>query len=299
MIPQRRNSKVPMVPLERIRVLNPRDRNQRVFDGIVDSIRKVGLKKPIVVTPRTDETGGYFALVCGEGRLKAFKILGEEAIPALVIDVSDEEAFVMSLVENIARRKYRPLEILSSIRLLSEKGYSAAEISAKTALTSAYVCGILKLLEQGEERLLIAVERGMVPLNTALDIVGAGDDDKALQTAMQEAYEAGALRGTKLRTVRDLLERRRTLGRSASRRRKRTKVDVSTSSLVRVYEKEVSRKKLILRKSDLTQKRLLFVTSALRQLLLNENFVNLLRAEELDAMPLYLAERVWKDGNRR
>lgn len=299
MIPQHRDSKVPMVPLDRIRILNPRDRNQRVFEGIVDSIRKVGLKKPIVVTPRTDETGGYFGLVCGEGRLKAFKILGEEAIPALVIDVSDEEAFVMSLVENIARRKYRPLEILSSIRLLSEKGYSAAEISAKTALTSAYVCGILKLLEQGEERLLIAVERGMVPLNTALDIVGAGDDDKALQAAMQEAYEAGALRGTKLRTVRDLLERRRTLGRSASRRRKRTKVDVSTSSLVRVYEKEVSRKKLILRKSDLTQKRLLFVTSALRQLLSNENFVNLLRAEELDAMPLYLAERVWKDGNRR
>lgn len=299
MIPQYRDTKVPMVPLERIRVLNPRDRNQRVFEGIVDSIRKVGLKKPIVVTPRTDETGGYFGLVCGEGRLKAFKILGEEAIPALVIDVSDEEAFVMSLVENIARRKYRPLEILSSIRLLSEKGYSAAEISAKTALTSAYVCGILKLLEQGEERLLIAVERGMVPLNTALDIVGAGDDDKALQAAMQEAYEAGALRGTKLRTVRDLLERRRTLGRSASRRRKRTKVDVSTSSLVRVYEKEVSRKKLILRKSDLTQKRLLFVTSALRQLLSNENFVNLLRAEELDAMPLYLAERVCKDGSRR
>lgn len=299
MIPQHRDSKVPMVPLDRIRVLNPRDRNQRVFEGIVDSIRKVGLKKPIIVTPRTDAAGEYFALVCGEGRLKAFKILGEEAIPALVIDVSDEEAFVMSLVENIARRKYRPLEILSSIRLLSEKGYSAAEISAKTALTQAYVFGILKLLEQGEERLLIAVERGMVPLNTALDIVGAGDDDKALQTAMQEAYEAGTLRGTKLRTVRDLLERRRTLGRSASRRRKRTKVDVSTSSLVRVYEKEVSRKKLILRKSDLTQKRLLFVTSALRQLLSNENFVNLLRAEELDAMPLYLAERVWKEGSRR
>lgn len=299
MIPQHPDRKVPTIPLEQIRVLNPRDRNPRVFDGIVESIRKVGLKKPIVVTPRTDDSGDYYALVCGEGRLKAFKVLGEKAIPALVIDVTDEEAFIMSLVENIARRKHRPLEILSSIRLLADKGYSAAEISTKTALTPAYVFGILKLLEQGEERLLIAVERGMVPLNTALDIVGAGDDDKALQAAMQEAYEAGALRGTKLRTVRDLLERRRTLGRSASRRRKRTTVDVSTSSLVRVYEKEVSRKKLILRKADLAQKRLLFVTSALRQLLANENFVNLLRAEELDVMPLYLAERVGQDGGRR
>jgi ParB family chromosome partitioning protein len=66
-----------------------------------------------------------------------------------------------------------------------------------------------------------------------------------------------------------------------------------------VYEKEVERKKLILRKADLTQKRLLFVTSALRQLLSNEHFVILLRAEQLDVMPMYLAERVWPERIRR
>lgn len=54
-----------------------------------------------------------------------------------------------------------------------------------------------------------------------------------------------------------------------------------------------------MRKADLTQKRLLFVTSALRQLLGNEHFVNLLRAEQLDVMPMYLAERVWPDRVRR
>ena len=150
-----------------------------------------------------------------------------------------------------------------------------------------------------EARLLVAVEKGLVPLNTALDIVGAGDDDKALQAAMQDAYESGRLRGNRLKMARRLIERRRTLGASISRRAKRATVDVSSSSLVRVYEQEVERKKMILRKSDLTQKRLLFVISALRRLLVDENFINLLRAGRLDVMPLYLAGRGWPERSGR
>lgn len=295
MIPEHRSRAFKMVPVASVRVLNPRERNQRVFDGIVENIRSVGLKKPVIVTPRTDAGQDYFLLVCGEGRLNAMRSLGEETIPALVVEVSDEEAFVMSLVENIARRQYRPLEILSSIRQLFEKGYSPSAISTKTGLTPTYVSGILTLLKQGEERLLVAVEKGMVPLNTALDIVAAGDDDRELQSAMQDAYEAGTLRGKKLQLTRRLIERRRTLGASIARRARRKSVDISKSSLVRVYEKEVERKRMTLKKSDLTQKRLLFVTSALRQLMGNEHFVTLLRAEQLDVMPKYLADRVWPD----
>lgn len=300
MKPELEAREVAMVPVDRIQVLNPRDRNQRGFESIVESIRNVGLKKPIIVTPRPGEDGQpAYALVCGEGRLTAFRVLGETQIPALVVEASDEDAYIMSLVENIARRKYRPLEILAGIRQLAERGYSPADISRKTSLSAQYVSGILNLLHCGEERLLMAVEKGLVPLNTALDIVMAGEDDAALQKAMQEAYESGALRGSRLTQARRLVERRRTLGPSASGRAKRGRADVTSSSLVRVYEKEVERKKLILRKADLTQKRLLFVTGALRQLLANEHFVNLLRAEQLDVMPLYLAERVWPDRGRR
>lgn len=295
-MPEHRRSELRMIPVANIRVLNTRDRNQRIFDGIVENIKAVGLKKPIIVTSRNGPNGQReYLLVCGEGRLNAFRILGDETIPALVIEVSDEEAFIMSLVENIARRQYRPLEILASIKLLSEKGYSAAEISTKTGLAATYVAGILNLLLQGEERLLIAVERGAVPLKTALDIASAGEDTKALQAAMQDAYEAGTLRGARLKLARRLIERRSVLGHSVSHRSKRNRVDVSASSLVRVYEKEVERKKMIIRKSDSAQKRLLFITSVLRQLLADENFVNLLRAERLDVMPHYLAERVWPE----
>ncbi len=163
MTPKHRTSEVRMIPIDRIDVLNPRDRNKRVFEEIVGNIKTIGLKKPITVTPRTGEDGAErYLLVCGEGRLSAFRSLGEAEIPALVVTVSDEDAFIMSLSENIARRQCRPLEILAGIKQLRDKGYSPKDIATKTGLTAQYVVGILTLLQQGEERLLIAVETGRV-----------------------------------------------------------------------------------------------------------------------------------------
>jgi ParB family chromosome partitioning protein len=292
-----KNRPLQSIPIDRIEVINPRERNKRVFEDIVANIQKVGLKKPVTVTPRTGDDGTQrYLLICGEGRLNAIRALGHTEIPALVVDVDDEAAFIISLAENIARRQYRPLEILSSIKRLGDLGYAAKDIATKTGLTLTYVSGVLKLLDHGEERLLVAVETGRVPLNTALDIVGAGDDDKALQAAMQEAYESGRLRGKQLRETRKVIERRQTLGRSAAKRAPRVRKDVSVSSLVRTYQREVERQKLVVKKAELTQQRLLFVVSALRQLLADEHFVTLLRAEHLDTMPNYLANRVWPNG---
>lgn len=286
-----------MIPVDQIDVLNPRERNGKIFGSIVGNIKAIGLKKPITVTPRNNDRGERFMLVCGEGRLTAFRNLGEAEIPALVIDVSDEDAFLMSLAENIARRQCRPLEILAGIGQLKEKGYAATAIATKTGLTMQYVQGILTLLEQGEERLLVAVEKGHIPLNAALTIVGAGDDDKAIQSALQEAYETGKLRGKQLMDVRRLIERRQALGRSITKGTPRKPGETSSSSLVRTYQREVERQKLMVKKAEFAQQRLLFVVGALRQLLADENYVNLMRAEGLDTLPKYLADRVWGGGS--
>jgi ParB family chromosome partitioning protein len=83
--------------------------------------------------------------------------------------------------------------------------------------------------------------------------------------------------------------------------RKRIKVkstaEVTSASLIRSYQREVERQKLIVKKSDFTQQRLMFVIGALRALLSNENFTTLLRAEKLDTLPTFLAERVWPTGH--
>ncbi|MGO4328756.1 ParB/RepB/Spo0J family partition protein [Cupriavidus sp. M-11] len=298
MIEKRQPGEVRMIPIDRVQVLNPRERNGRVFEEIVGNIKLIGLKKPITVTPRAGANGDErYMLVCGEGRLKAFRSLGETTIPALVVHVSDEDAFLMSLTENIARRQCRSLELLSGIRQLHDQGYTPKNIAEKTGLTQQYVQGILTLLQQGEERLLVAVEKGSIPLNVALTIVGAGDDDKAVQAALQEAYESGKLRGKQLMDARRVIERRQTLGRSAAHRMPRKMSDVTSSSLVRTYQNEVERQKAIVRKAEFAQQRLLFVIGALRQLFVDENFVNLLRAEDLATLPKYLSERVWPGGS--
>ncbi|MCA8072097.1 ParB/RepB/Spo0J family partition protein [Burkholderia vietnamiensis] len=287
-----------MVPVSQIEVINPRERNARVFKEIVDNIKAIGLKKPIVVTQRTTAGGiEKYVLVCGEGRLKAFRMLGGETIPALVVTVSDEDALVMSLTENIARRQCRPIERLAGIRLLQQQGYSPKAIAEKTGLGPTYVHGILTLLHQGEERLVVAVEKGLVPLNAALTIVGAGDDDAQIQVALQDAYESGKLRGKQLMNARRVIERRKTLGRGTGRTMTNKTAAVTTSSLIRTYEREVEREKSMVRKAEFTQQRLLFVVGALRQLFADENFVNLLRAEGLASLPKYLAERVWPSGS--
>ncbi|MDM0046560.1 plasmid partitioning protein RepB C-terminal domain-containing protein [Variovorax dokdonensis] len=285
-----------MIPLDRIEVLNPRERNQKKFDTIVHSIGVVGLKKPITVTPRSSEDGAErYMLICGEGRLKAYQRLGEARIPALVVSASDEDAYVMSLAENIARRRHRPLELLQGITLLKERGCSAGEIARRTGLNDSYVRSILELAEKGEERLMIAVERGQIPLTVAMVIVKAGDDDKAVQLAMQDAYEAGSLRGHQLMYVKKLVERRQFLGRSITRKSPDRK-PVTSSSLVRAYQKEVERQRLMVRKSSLVQQRLFFILGALRKLIADENLVNVLRLEGLDTLPRYLADRVVRNG---
>lgn len=298
MNPQQQTGEVRMIPIDQIEVINPRERNNRVFNEIVGNIKAIGLKKPIKVTPRATADGvEKYLLVCGEGRLKAFRSLGETTIPAMVVNVSDEDAFIMSLAENIARRQCRPLELLAGIRQLQEQGYASKVIAEKTGLTQSYIQGILMLLHHGEERLVIAVEKGRIPLNAALSIVSAGDDDTAMQAALQEAYESGKLRGKQLMDARRIIERRKTLGRSAARNMSGKLADVTTSSLVRTYQHEVERQKSMVRKAEFAQQRLMFVVGALRQIFADENFVNLLRAEGLATLPKYLAERVWSGGS--
>lgn len=292
------HSELRMVPLERIDVLNPRERNNRVFEQIVTNIQSLGLKKPIVVTPRPGSDGERYLLICGEGRFKAFRSLGQPEIPAIVMSVDDESAFIMSLTENIARRKFSPLELLAGIEQLRDQGYDKKAIAEKTGLSMDYVQGILYLLKNGEERLLMAVGSGRIPLNAAITIAGAGNDDKAIQTALQDAYESGKLRGSQLIQARRVIERRRTRGRGIGGKMTARKQndDVTTSSLVRNYKREVERQKQLVRKAEIAQRSLLFIVGALRQLLVDENFTNLLRAEGLDTLPQYLADRVWAKG---
>ena len=278
------------IEISAIEVLNPRERNQKVFQELVESIRLLGLKKPITVAERPGAAGPGYVLVCGQGRMEAFLALGQSVIPAQVIEASDDDAFVMSLVENIARHTPRTLELLEAIRSLRKRGHNVVAIARKTGLDHKWVGGMLDLLEKGEQRLLTAVEAGRVPLATAIAIAKAGSDDSEIQSVLQAAYESGELRGKKVLTVKRLIDERRRGGKAYGYKPggQKSGQKLTSSALVRAYNREVDRQKLLIRKADLVQQRLAFVSGALGRLLGDEDFVNLLRAEGLTSMPASL-----------
>ena len=153
------------------------------------------------------------------------------------------------------------------------------------------------MLECGEERLIGAVEKERVPITTALEISNATDEDA--QQALLEAYEKKKLRGNALSKVRQLIEQRRTKGKKifpgTSTGRKR---ELTANMLVKTYRQAAERQTMLIKKAKLCEARLIFIVSALGELLQDEHFSTLLRAESLDSMPKYLADQI-KERERR
>lgn len=157
------HDEVQIIPIAAITVENPRERSEKTFRALVDSIAKVGLKKPITVARDKDGAGEAWRLVCGQGRMEAYLALGETHIPAIVVDADEAERLLRSVIENVARRQQRPLELMQDIVILRDRGYSDFQIAEKTGLSQSYVHEIGELIANGEERLLIAVETGQMP----------------------------------------------------------------------------------------------------------------------------------------
>ena len=278
--------KIVLIPIDRITVINPRVRNRKSFRDIVENIDAIGLKKPITVARRDGPDGPRFDLVCGQGRLEAYQALGETMIPAIVRDVDPEECLLQSLVENCARRRHEPAELLQDVAGLKERGYSDAEIAEKTGLTLAYVKCVIHLIAKGEQRLLRAVETGQLPITVAMDIADA--DDRDVQAALKLAYEKNLLRGRKLMNAKRLLELRLKHGKGPMKR----KASTTPNAVFQAYRDDADRKQMLVQKAEATKGTLIFITEALRSLFGNEHFVALLRAEHLDTLPRNLANRI-------
>lgn len=285
------NASIRTIPVDSINILNPRVRNAKIFEGIVNNITQVGLKRPITVTPcRSSADGKEYDLVCGQGRLEAFIACGQTMIPAMVIDASEEQALIMSLVENVARRKHKPMELLQGVEILRSQGYDAKEIARKIGHKFEYINGVMRLLEHGEERLVSAVEAGHIPITLAIDVAMSPQDE---QKAIQEAYENKQLSGQKLMAARRLFETRRRYGKELygpKKYRPQARNDeVTAREILKAYKREVERKRLLARKADVVNTRLLFLVEAMRCLMQEDHFTTLLRAEELETMPKQLA----------
>ena len=143
------------------------------------------------------------------------------------------------------------------------------------------------LLEEGEEYLVNAVEKGRIPLYQALNI--AAEDDAAVQTALTEAYESGALTGKKLVVVQKIISRRKHYGKGLSAPA-HEKANLSAEDLIAAYENGAREKKRLLAQSNYIKDVLDYTAMALRQLLNDVHFTNQLKAVGMNEIPLHVTD---------
>lgn len=134
------------IPIERIKP-NP-NQPRKFFDQsklkeLATSIRSKGLQQEITLRPQ----GKYFQIVQGERRWRACKLLGHQTIKAKIEKIDDEDAFQISLIENVQRKNLLPIEEAQAYESMAKEGLTHKEIAQRVGKSRTYVTQKLRILE--------------------------------------------------------------------------------------------------------------------------------------------------------
>lgn len=151
---------------------------RKVFDeehlqALASSIRRKGVLQPILVVKKSD---GKYQLVAGERRLRASKLAEQQEIPAMIVEMSDEEQLEVAIIENIQRENLNPIEEAESYkRLIDEFHHTQEELSNILGKSRSHVANTLRLLSLpsdvqtmiGEKKLSFGHARALIGLDEA------------------------------------------------------------------------------------------------------------------------------------
>ena len=111
---------------------------------LISSIKENGVLQPILVRPK----GAGFEVIAGERRLRAVKALKIEQVPVIVKDVTDQEALVLALVENIQRQELNAIEEAHAFqRLISEFNFTQDAVAQSVGKNRSSISNIVRLLK--------------------------------------------------------------------------------------------------------------------------------------------------------
>jgi ParB family chromosome partitioning protein len=169
---------VPIADIER-----PPDQPRTYFDEtgleeLAESISESGVIQPLVVREGSD---GY-ELIAGERRLRASRKAGLDAVPVVIREVSDAEAYALALVENIQREDLNPIEEATAYeRLKAELGLTQAELAEHLGKSRSAIANATRLLKLPEAVQQMLVE-GDLSSGHARALISL-DDELARQIA--------------------------------------------------------------------------------------------------------------------
>jgi len=114
------------------------------LEELCDSIKQYGVIQPINVRKANNN---YYELVAGERRLRAAVMAGLTEIPAIVVDVNDNESAVMALIENLQREDLSYMEEAESYNnLINEHGFTQEELAQKVGKSQSTIANKIRLL---------------------------------------------------------------------------------------------------------------------------------------------------------
>ena len=172
------------------------------LDDLVSSIRDKGVLEPILVRPLGDEPADGFRIISGERRYRAAQEAGLYEIPAVVLDVSEDEALEIALIENLQRKDLTPFEEAEGYRALSERhGYTHEQIADGVGKSRTVITECLTLLAM-PARVREAVQAlGIASKSLLLEVLKAGSEDEMLRL-LEEVSRSGLNRDDLRRRMR-------------------------------------------------------------------------------------------------
>jgi ParB family chromosome partitioning protein len=166
------------------------------------SMKQEGLIQPITVR----KMGAAFELVVGERRLRAAQILGWKTIESRIIEITDEDAAVKGLIENLQRANLSPIEEARGYKQLVEPPYSLTQdaIALRVGKGQTVVARTLALLDLPEE-VQNLMPRGIITETHTRSLRKVTDRADQIQLAIKADKEQWSARETEAR-VKDYLK---------------------------------------------------------------------------------------------
>ncbi|MDB5224841.1 MAG: parB [Candidatus Adlerbacteria bacterium] len=136
-----------------------KDFDESKLNDLARSIRQYGIIQPLTVTRREihKEDGGIateYELVAGERRLRASKIAGLKAVPAIIREAEDDDKtkLELAIIENLQREDINPIDRARAFsQLVTEFGLKHTEIAEKIGKSREYVSNTIRLLAMPPE----------------------------------------------------------------------------------------------------------------------------------------------------
>ncbi len=172
--------------------------DESALNELAASIKASGVLQPIVVrhVKGVDGKDGKYQLIAGERRLLASQRAGRTTVPAIVKQVSNEQAMEMTIIENLQREDLNPIEqALAFDRLGREFGLTQEQMAVKTGKDRSSVSNYLRLLKMPQE-VQAGLSNGKLSFGHAKALMMLDTQEQILWTALRVVKDSLSVRQT-------------------------------------------------------------------------------------------------------